>query len=346
MTTVAVTGASSPVGRALLERLDADEAVSTIVGIDTVEPQMPVAKLEFRLGDIRDQLLSVLLDGADVVVHLALDPMPSRDEDTLFARNVHGTRNVLSAASKAGARKVVHLSDATAYGAHPDNPVPLSEQAPLRANPDYPPAYHALLAEELVAEFADGHPNTAVAVLRPATVLGLGADSVFAQHLENPRLVGISGCEPPLQFVHVDDVATAAHLVALGDHVGAFNVAADGWLSTDEACSVLGKRAFEVPETLAFTAVRQLWNRGLWPTPPGMLHFLMHPHVLSSSKLHAAGWAPTRSNREVLREFVAEHAGWVRLGPLRARRRNVYVAAFATLGTVAGIVIGGRSTRQ
>ena len=346
MTSVAVTGVSSPVGRALLERLDADEAITRIIGVDIDEPQMPVAKLEFRPGDLRDRLLPLLIEGADVVVHAGLEATPARDEDTLFVRNVHGTRNVLAAASKVGARAFVHLSDGTAYGAHPDNAVPLAEEAPLRANPDYGPAYHALLAEELVAEFAQEQPNTRVAVVRPATVLGLDADSVFAQHLEGPRVIGIQGYEPPLQLVHVDDVAAALHLAVVADLSGPYNAAADGWLSVEEACGVLGKRRFDVPETLAFAGVRELWGRGMWPAPPGMLHFLMHPHVLSASKLRAAGWAPTRSNREVLREFAAEHAGWIRLGPLRLRRRTLYISGFAFAGATVGIILGGRSARR
>lgn len=345
MTTVAVTGASSPVGRALLERLDADEGVTRIIGVDVDEPQMPVAKLEFRGADLRDRFLAVLLDGADVIVHLGLDTQPARDEDTLFARNTQGTRNVLVAASKVGARKVVHLSDGTAYGAHPDNPVPLVEDAPLRANPDYAPAYHALLAEELVAEFADGHPETQVAVLRPAIVLGFRAQSVFAQHLEHPRVLRIHGHEPPLQVVHVDDLGAALHLAATTGLVGPYNVAAEGWLSGDEVRAVLGKRSLEVPETVAFSVARTLWSRGLWAVPPGMLHFLMHPRVLSAARLRAAGWAPTRSNREVLREFLAEHAGYVRLGPLRVRRRDLY-AGGATVGLLAGSVLAGRIARR
>lgn len=346
-TTVAVTGVDSPVGRALLERLDADDSVARVIGIDEREPPMPAAKLEFRRADVRDRLLAVALDGADVVVHLGLDTTPTRAEDTLFARNVHGTRTVLEAASTVGARAVVHLSDGAAYGAHPDNPVPITEDEPLRANPDYPPAYHALLAEELLAEFVAERPETRVAILRPALLLGVGADSVFAQHLESPCIVGIREHRPPLQVVHVDDVAAALHLAVTGDLAGAYNVAADGWLSTDELCRVLGKLWVDVPEAFAFPAMQQLWERGVWPAPPGMLHYLMHPWVLSTAKLHAAGWAPTRSNREVLREFVAERSGWLRAGPLRIRRRHVVAAGGAAAAAFAlGVVLAERARRR
>ena len=44
-------------------------------------------------------------------------------------------RRVLDAAAAAGRAHVVVLSSATVYGAWPTNPVPLTEDAPLRPNP-------------------------------------------------------------------------------------------------------------------------------------------------------------------------------------------------------------------
>jgi hypothetical protein len=72
----------------------------------------------------------------------------------------------------------------------------------------------------------------------------------------------------------------------------------------------------------------------------------MHPLVLSTAKLHRAGWAPTRSNREVLREFAAERLGWVRLGTARLRRRELYGAALAGTALLVGIVVGARAARR
>lgn len=345
MTTVAVTGASSPVGKALLERLDADDAVERIIGVDIDEPEMPVAKLEFRTADMRDRLLALAFEGADVVVHLAFDRMPRVSEDDQFARNVRGSRNVLAAAAEVGARRVVVLTDAAVYGAHPDNPVPLTEDEPPRANPDYGPGYQALLVEELLAEFDAAHPEVTVAVLRPAPVLGHGAEHLLGAHLEGPRLVTLRGCEPPLQLLHVDDLASALELAATGDLQGTYNVAADGWLAIDEVCTVLGKRRLDVPDALAFSVVRALWGRGAWYAPPGALHYLEHPAVLSAAKLRAAGWAPTRSNREVLREYAAEVAAWVRLGRVRARKRDLLLGGFAAAGTLVGLWWGGRRRR-
>jgi len=346
MTTVAVTGAAGFVGKAVLERLDADPAVSRLIGIDIESPSMPVAKLDFRTADVRDPVLANALDGAEVVVHCGLSSEAGRAGDETFAVNVSGTRNLLEAAAKVGARKFVMITSMTVYGAHPETEIPISEDAPLRANPDFAYAYQRMLAEELVAEWAQEHPDVQVTVLRPAIILGPGAEGFVVRHLESPRLPLIRGHETPLQFVHVDDVAAAVALAVGGDMQGAYNVAADGWLTDAEVCRLLGRKPIELPETTAEQAIRWLWDRKLAHVPPGALHFLAYPCVLDTDRLHREGWAPTRSNRELLREFSAAHYEFLSLGPLRMRRRDLYVASFAGVGLLAGLWLGRPSRRR
>jgi nucleoside-diphosphate-sugar epimerase len=332
--TVAVVGAANFVGAAVLERLDADRRVQRLLGLDCDEPKMPVAKLDFRPADIRDPLLSVALEGADVVVHVGLTPDPMAAEDTMFAINVNGTRNLLEAAAQARVRRFVHVSSAAVYGAHAANAIPLDESAPLRANPDFSWAYHHLLAEELVTAWAQEHPDVTVTVLRPVTTLGPGANTFVARHLEQPLLPIVRENEPPVQLLHVDDLATAVQLAATTDLPGAFNVAPDGWLSARELAHLLGKRAVTIPEAVAFSAARSLWSHGVLGAPAGALHYLMYPWVLTSERLHDHGWVATRSNREVAREFAAEHRPYLSAGRLRVSRRTLHrsgTAAFSGL---------------
>jgi len=337
MTTVAVTGAGGFTAAALLERLDADRAIDRVIGVDCVEPQMPVAKLDFRVADIRDPLLALALTGADAIVHLAFTSGPLVATDTMFAINVEGTRNLLAAADAAGVSRLVHVSSATVYGANVDNVVPLREDQPLRANPDFSWAFHHLLAEELVTGWAAQHASTTVTVLRPVTTLGPGADTAISRHLEQPRLPVVRGYLPPVQLLHVDDLAAALHLAVTRDLPGAYNVAAQGWLPLDDMAAVMRRGLLTLPESVAFAAAAQLWRRGAIAAPPAALRYLMHPWVVSTERLQAAGWAPTRSNRDILREFVADHHRWVSLGRWRVRRRDCYAAG----GVVAAGVTRG-----
>ena len=345
--TVAVTSAAGFMGAAVLERLDADRRISAIVGVDASEPQMPVAKLDFRAADVRDPLLGVLFSDADVVVHFGVAPDPQVSEDAMFAVNVHGTRNVLDAAAKAGVKRFVHISSGAVYGAHPGNAVPLDESAPLHANPDFSWAFHHLLAEELVATWATDHPEVAVTILRPATTVGPGADNFVTRHFEQPLLPIVRANEPPVQLLHVDDLATAVALAVTTDLPGTFNVAPEGWLSARELAHLLGKRAVTIPETWAFAVARRLWLRGAVGAPAGALHYLMYPWVLSCERLHEHGWSATRSNREVVREFAAEHRPYVSVGRLRTRRSTLYRGgASLLLGTVGGAAVAASRYRR
>ncbi|MPZ73533.1 MAG: NAD-dependent epimerase/dehydratase family protein [Nitriliruptorales bacterium] len=342
--TVAVAGAANFVAAAVLERLDADRSITRLIGLDCDEPPMPVAKLDFRTVDVRDPLLSVALDEADVVVHVALTLGPLESEDTMFAINVHGTRNLLEAASKAGVKRFVHISTAAVYGAHDVNLVPLTEDEPLRANPDFSWAYHHQLAEELVQAWAENHPDAVVTIFRPVTTLGPGADNFVARHFEQPVLPVVRDNLPPVQFLHVDDLAAAVHIAVTRDMAGVFNVAPDGWVTTQELAHLLGKRTVSVPEALAFPAARTLWSHRVLGAPAGALRYLMYPWVLTSDRLHEFGWSASRSNREVLREFAVEHRPFVSMGPWRFRRRTVH--RLATAATLGGAFLVFRGMRR
>ena len=333
MTVVAVTGARGALETAVIARLARDERVERIIGVDTVEPDMPAPKLEFRTADLRDPVLSRALDGADVVVHLGTDIGESMSRDLHFARVVQGTRQVLDATERIGALAFVHLSSTMVYGAHESNPVPLTEDTPRRVDPEALEAYHQLLAEELVLSFAAGHHDARVTVLRAAPVLGPGVESPVTRLLEAPRVPLVDGYETSFQFVDVDDLAEAVHLAALGSLSGAYNVAADGWLPADEAATLLGRRVTRFPETVLTSALGLLRAAGLARLGPGHLSYLMFPWVADTQRLRSAGWAPRLSHREILRAYAEVHHQWWRVGPLRVRRRVVYgvVGAIALL---------------
>jgi UDP-glucose 4-epimerase len=338
MATIAVIGSSTLIGRAVLACLQDDATVDTLLAVDLAEPDVPVGKLRFHAADVRERLLHLALDGVEVVVHCGLQPEPERDKDTALARTVDGTRNLLATVAKAQVGKLVVVSSAAVYGAHPDNRIPLDEGAVLRANPDFAGAYHLMLAEQLVEEWADGHPAATVTVLRPAVMMGSEMDGFLRRHLESPRLPLIGGQSAPLQFVHVDDVAAAVALAVSTDLPGVFNVAAEGWLSVPEVLALLGRRSVTVPEAIAFGAVRALWRVGLWHMPSSALPYLMYPWVVTSERLQARGWAPTWSNRELLREFARQHRHAVSLGRLRTRRQNLSLSVLALAGALLAVL--------
>lgn len=298
--TIAVTGASGLLGQRLLPLLDTS-GVERVVGLDVQDPARRTRHLDFHRVDVSGSDLRPFLDGADTVVHLAAIVGAIPDAALMRRVNVEGFRNVLAAASVAGVRKVVRASSAAVYGAWPNNPVPLSEDAPLRPNPGYAPASYDAECERLLAEWAGQRDGRVATRLRIAPVVGPGAQGLFANAATGHAPVVVRGAAPPVQVVHVDDAASALALAARDDMPGTFNVAADGWLSHEDALAITGRRQLPgLPYEAADRLLAALWATGLGDAPASVLPYLVHPWVIANDRLKAAGWSPRHTNEEAI----------------------------------------------
>ncbi|MEZ5208080.1 MAG: hypothetical protein R2690_14150 [Acidimicrobiales bacterium] len=123
---------------------------------------------------------------------------------------------------------VVIVSSAMVYGAEADNAVPLAEDAPRRADRTFAPVARFVALEDAAFAFAEAHPDVAVSVLRPALVVS-GERALARASPWSGRERYARDLEPPVQYVHVDDVAAAAAARRPGVGSGAWNVAPDGW---------------------------------------------------------------------------------------------------------------------
>ena len=208
---------------------------------------------------------------------------------------------MLTAAAATGVRRVVLCTSAMVYGALPDNPVPLAEDAPLRAVPD------GGLVSRLARDRAAGARRRRAATpacrspsLRPATVVGPGIDSLLTRHFEAPRLLVVRDSAPRWQFCHVDDLAAALELAALGTVTGVVTVGCEGWLEQEDVETVSGMRRIELPSALAFGTAERLHRLGVIPAPASDLQYVVHPWVVPSTRLREAGWRPTYDNPTAL----------------------------------------------
>ncbi|HZJ27508.1 MAG TPA: NAD-dependent epimerase/dehydratase family protein [Acidimicrobiia bacterium] len=305
MTNVAVTGISGLLGQRVLLRLDASPGVDRIVGLDLRDPERHTDRLEMHRVDIVTAPLAELLAGVEVLVHLAaiVDPMPDDSQESRV--NVEGTRRVLDAAREVGVRKIVRVSTAAVYGAWANNPVPLTEAAPLRPNPGFGPAVQGAEVERLLTDWQVEHSEVVVTTLRAAPVLGRGAAHLWARLLAGRPAISVRGAAPPVQTVHADDVADAIMLAAEHDLPGPYNVAADGWLDAGDAAALRRRRPAAVPAEMLARALARLWSIGFGDVPAEALPYLTYSWVIANDRLRAAGWRPTHTNEETLIETVA-----------------------------------------
>jgi len=207
---VLVTGASGFVGSAVATLLRTrGYRVRTLVRAGAARGNLD-PRDELATGDILDaKSLDLALDGVDHVVHAAADyRLWARDPEEVMRANVDGARQVMEAARKAGARRIVHVSSTATI--QPGGAAPSDETLPAAVLPEMGNYKRSkILAERIVEQMAarDGLP---VVIVNPSTPIGprdikptpTGRIIVEAASGRMPAYV-----ETGLNLVHVDDVA-------------------------------------------------------------------------------------------------------------------------------------------
>jgi nucleoside-diphosphate-sugar epimerase len=280
-------------------------------------------KVSYRRGDILDRgALAALFDGADVAVHLAFAIFGGREETRRI--NLQGTRNTFEAAIKAGVKRLVYASSVAAYGFHPENPQPLTEEVPARGSEGFYYSHQKAELEDLLDELLLDAEVEAY-VFRPCIVAGPRATMLVEQTVEAVRVgdpvplvrkgVEMLPLVKPIlpdpgmsfQLVHHDDVAQAMAAAICGDgQPGAYNLAGDGEIRVRDIAAELGWRWVPVPRpavSIGTAAARRL----SFASPK--LEWAIAadtPVLMDTAKARRdLGWKPRHDARETLAETVA-----------------------------------------
>jgi UDP-glucose 4-epimerase len=299
MTRILITGGAGMVGRALASTLPSENLVVT----DLADTGLP-GHLRFRRMDVTgtDPDKVIGQERPDVVVHLAsiVTPPPGMTREQAFAVDVTGTRNVLDACAAHGVKRLVVTSSGAAYGYHADNPVPLTEDAPCRGNPEFAYADHKRQVEEMLATARETTPRLEQVILRVGTVLGAGVDNQITALFRRKRLLSIRGSDSPFVFIWTQDLARIVRHAATDGPAGIFNVAGDGWLSIDDLARAMGKPVLRLPAWGVKAALAVLHPLGLSQYGPEQVRFLQYRPVLANDRLKQVfGYTPELTSAEV-----------------------------------------------
>ena len=341
MTAVAVTGAGGALGRRLLPRLAADPGVDRVVAIDRVEVPVFGSGVEVVQGDLLDLPIDEVIRGIDTVVHLAFAGAVELADEVASRRNRDAARRLHRALSDRTG--LVLLSSATVYGAWSNNPVPLTEQSPVRPNPGFAYAMHKAEQERVVAtrRWRGGPP---VAVLRPAVAVAEDEASWLGHQMLLAARFSVGEEDPGWQFLHLDDLAEATRLAAVARLDGPYNVAPDGALSGPGRRALLGGRPrFAVAEAVAEALARPL-ARGR-QIPSGLVPYTAHSWVVANDRIKAEGWEPTYTNEEAL--VAADEAPpWATMNARQRQYLSLGLMAVGVTGLGVGAVAGYRALRR
>lgn len=303
---VLVTGSSGFLGSSVVPGLV--EAGHAVVATDVREPAGPTPGVVHVRMDVRERHTVEQVVGEhrpEVVVHLASIVTPGKGSDRALERavDVDGARHVLDACRAHGVRRIVVSSSGAAYGYHADNPVPLTEDAPLRGNVEFAYADHKRQVEEMLAAERVRTPELEQVVLRIGTILGERVDNQITRLWAGRFILRLAGAESPFVLVWDEDVVRTVVAAVISPATGAFNVAGEGSVTVPEIARALRKRTLVVPEPLLRAALAVGKRLGLTAYGPEQTVFLAHRPVLDASRLRELGVevAPTA---EVLRRYA------------------------------------------
>ncbi|MEM9749028.1 MAG: NAD-dependent epimerase/dehydratase family protein [Actinomycetota bacterium] len=338
MATAVLTGGDGLLGRRVADVLESECGLDVVrvAGLhhpaesETDRRATRRSRVDLDLREIGE------LDRADVVVDLG-----ASDHDRRAERRESATQfaaSTLGLADRLGARHVVLVSSALVYGAAPNNPRPLTEEAVLRPDVDFVFARQLGSAEELVEQWRLARPGRITSILRPAVGLARGGSSRLAAALVAGLGRRLAMADPPSQFLHLDDLATAVGLTVRERADGVFNVAPDGWVPGDRVRALSGERPrLPLPERVGEVLSGLSWRFQRGPIPPGLISYTREPWVISNGRLRALGWEPMITNEQAYVE-ATEAPWWTTVSPKRRQEMALGIGLF--VGVVAAAATG------
>jgi nucleoside-diphosphate-sugar epimerase len=294
MTIIAVTGASGFLGRHLCpELISAGNEV-----------------IEISRANLASEALCPMLEGADVVVHLAarahvLSETSADPRAEFWKSNVHLTQSMAHAAKSAGVRRFVFVSSAGVLG---------SRSPPGGFEDDSIPCPHdAYTASKLEAEAwlnAEIGADMQLAIVRPPLIYGPGAKGNFMRLLR----LALKGWPLP-----IGSFRAQRSMIGVRNAVDLIRVIATDRRVPRATLLAADRETMSVSEL--FSAVARYAGRKPWlaPVPPVLIRSLLgltgrrsdivrltDPFVLRPTVAHSQfGWMPPHLLQDELQRTVS-----------------------------------------
>lgn len=319
-----VTGAGGFIASHLCEQLVAEGAdVRGLVRynsrnesgmLDRIDPSVR-SEVEVVLGDLRDiESVEAAVDGRELIFHLGAQiaiPYSYLNPRDFFETNVLGTLNVVQAARRYSAGRLIHVSTSEVYGTAQE--IPITEKHPLEAQSPY--AASKIGADKLVDGFHRSFdlPSTTI---RPFNTYGPRQSAraviptIISQALVAPK-IKLGSLHPRRDLTYASDTARAFVAAATSEEAIGRTIQ----LGTGHDVSI-GEIVELVGRLLGTEIEVELDEQRVRPAPSEVERLISSP-ALAGELL---GWAPSIDLEEGLNRSIE----WIRAN-LDSYRIDEYV---------------------
>lgn len=296
--TIAISGAAGHFGNLVSRRLHRTDDVIAIDARNFDQRPDDVAHLrsELRRKETRDVFRR---NEIQAVIHLGphhSEVSENRGGDS-FTSALEDFSRLLQYCDQYPVEKLILLSSANVYGARPNNPQFLSEEAPLLA-----PDLASLRDVDMMAQsFFWKRPDIETIILRPVNITG-GVGSVMARYLRLSPVPKLLGYDPMIQLVHEEDVVEAVRLALAAGHRGIFNLAGPSPLPLSKIIRRLGRQPLPVPQVLAKTILGHMSRFGKNEIRSTYVDFVRYVCMVDDSRARSKlGYKPRYGLDETIR---------------------------------------------
>jgi UDP-glucose 4-epimerase len=251
VTRVLVTGASTPVGARLVERLATTEGVDGVLAVlppsGTDHPggeRVQVVRADLtRERDLRSLLFgTACATGVTTVVHAAHHRSARDTGSWVHALNVESTRALLRLSERHPTiNRFVLRSSTDVYEIRPARPSVLTEDHPLNLSPSAPQWVRDRVEAEVLVGMRMGMSRMSIAILRCAECFHEGSGSQLYDYLSSRICFTPLGFDPMLNLISLDDLVDALHRAVMSDAQGVFNIAGADTLPLSEVVRATGR---------------------------------------------------------------------------------------------------------
>lgn len=300
---VLVTGATMPLGRAVVARLREDREVEKVIGVEPRSSSEWIEGSELVEFEPDDrELVRFLSDQQiDTVVHCGMTPSRSGSAEDRGAADVISTMRLCAAVAnpRATVRSLVIVSSSDVYPQDAHAPLLKGERDVISPS-ETEPAAALLEAEDYARDVAAGCPHLNVAILRLAELIGGGMAGALSSLLAEPVVPVPIGFDPPVQWLHGADATAAISFAAGTELAGVYNVASQEVIRWSEALAVAQRWQWPALPFELGPLTPLLAATGLPHIPEGAGSLMRHGSALDTTKLSLAGFTADRNQHDCL----------------------------------------------